>query len=135
MQVYKSLDILSNKVTKQEAQGIEHHLISEVEVEEQFDVTQFVKRADQLIKEIGARGKLPIIVGGTCYYGYNLFVRKYSNQLSEFEQLECSNSPNSDHSHLEKEFEKFAFEMTRHNTKKYLTFINSFFKHKQTIKE
>jgi len=105
---------------------------------------------------------LPIIVGGTCYYGYNLFVRK-SNQLSEFEH---PNSPNSDHSQLEKEFEnlklalkstdgqnkteqkrienklgeilekidKFAFEMTRHNTKKYSTFINSFFKNKQTIK-
>ena len=45
MQVYTELDILTNKVTTEEAQNIPHHLISEVDCEHQFNANQFVARA------------------------------------------------------------------------------------------
>ena len=63
MQVYKSLDILTNKVTKEETEGIPHHMLSMVEPTDQFDVTQFVTKCDELVENIQSRGKLPIIVG------------------------------------------------------------------------
>ena len=63
MQVYKSLDILTNKVTDEEAEGIPHHMLSIVDPEQQFDVTQFVTKCDKLVQDIYGRGKLPIIVG------------------------------------------------------------------------
>ena len=63
MQVYKSLDILTNKVTDEEAEGIPHHMLSIIDPDQQFDVTQFVTKCDKLVQEIHARGKLPIIVG------------------------------------------------------------------------
>ena len=63
MQVYKSLDILTNKVTEEETEGVPHHMLSIVNPNEQFDVTQFVTRCDKLVQEIHGRGKLPIIVG------------------------------------------------------------------------
>merc|ERR1711937_265195 len=76
MQVYTELDILTNKVTDEEAQSIPHHLISEVDIDHQFNANQFVARADELIKEIRSRGKIPILVGGTCYYAFNFLVRR-----------------------------------------------------------
>ena len=45
MQVYTELDILTNKVTTEEAQNVPHHLISEVDCEHQFNANQFVARA------------------------------------------------------------------------------------------
>lgn len=68
MQIYKGLDIGTAKVTAKEMQGIPHYLISEVDPEETYTVSVFQKRARELIEQISARGKVPIIVGGTGLY-------------------------------------------------------------------
>ncbi|GAA0368912.1 tRNA (adenosine(37)-N6)-dimethylallyltransferase MiaA [Alkalibacterium iburiense] len=68
MQVYKGLNIGTAKVTKEEASGIAHHLIDIKEPDETYSVSDFKKDASQKIKEITAKGKLPIIVGGTGLY-------------------------------------------------------------------
>lgn len=68
MQVYKGLDIGTAKVTPEEMDGIPHYLIDEVEPWDNYTVTVFQKRAKELIEEITAKGKIPIIAGGTGLY-------------------------------------------------------------------
>ena len=68
MQVYKKLDIGSAKVTKEEMQGIKHHLIDILEPYEEYNVSLFCKNCKNAISDIISRGKTPIIVGGTGLY-------------------------------------------------------------------
>ncbi len=68
MQVYKGLDIGTDKVSPEKAEGIKHYLIDIREPYEYFSVADFVKEADRAIKEIWKRGKIPIVVGGTGFY-------------------------------------------------------------------
>lgn len=67
-QVYRGLDIGSAKITRDEMDGIPHHLIDVVSPTEVFTVAEFKKLADAKITEIIARGKLPILCGGTGMY-------------------------------------------------------------------
>ncbi len=68
MQVYRYMDIGTAKITAGEMQGIRHHLIDVLLPEDAFNVTIFQKMAISAIDEIYARGKLPILVGGTGFY-------------------------------------------------------------------
>lgn len=68
MQIYKGMDIATAKPDEKEMQGIPHHLISELEPASSFSVAEYVKLAQQKIVDIAARGKLPILVGGTGLY-------------------------------------------------------------------
>lgn len=68
MQIYRKLDIGTAKVTKEEQNEIPHYLIDEVNVATSYAVSDFQKRARFLIEDISARGKVPIIVGGTGLY-------------------------------------------------------------------
>jgi len=68
MQIYKNMDIGSAKITKEEMEGIPHHLIDIVFPDEEFTVANFKDKATTLIKEINNRYKLPIIAGGTGLY-------------------------------------------------------------------
>ena len=68
MQIYRGLDVGTAKVTPQEAAGIPHHLIDICEPSQLFSVADFVDRARVLIEEIAARGRVPMIVGGTGLY-------------------------------------------------------------------
>jgi len=68
MQVYKQLDIGTAKITKEEMQGVPHHLLDIKEPTENFSVAEYQQLVRAKIEEIKARGKLPIIVGGTGLY-------------------------------------------------------------------
>ena len=68
MQVYRGMDIGTAKPTLEEQQGIAHHLIDIVEPDEEFSVTQYVALADEVIRDIHARGKVAIVSGGTGFY-------------------------------------------------------------------
>ena len=68
MQIYKGLDIATAKPTAEEMRGIPHHLISVVDMGASFSTADYVRLAKEKISEISARGKLPIIVGGTGLY-------------------------------------------------------------------
>jgi len=67
-QVYRGLDIGSGKITKKEMRGIPHHLLDVANPKQQFSAAQYQKLAEQKIKAIIRRGKLPIICGGTGFY-------------------------------------------------------------------
>lgn len=68
MQIFKGLDIGTAKITKEEMQGVPHHLIDIKEPWETFSVAEFKRLADEAIADIYDRGKMPIIVGGTGFY-------------------------------------------------------------------
>ncbi|MDP3979812.1 MAG: tRNA (adenosine(37)-N6)-dimethylallyltransferase MiaA [Chlamydiota bacterium] len=68
MQVYRSLDIGTDKPTLQERCDIPHHLIDVVDISESFNVAIFVSLAKSALEDICKRGKLPIVVGGTGLY-------------------------------------------------------------------
>ena len=73
-QVYRGLDIGTEKITKEEMRGIPHHLIDIRDPQENYSAGDFVTDATRLIEEISARGKLPILVGGTHFYFNALLV-------------------------------------------------------------
>ena len=68
MQVYKGMDIGSAKIRPDEMQGIPHHLVDVLAPQEEFHVVRFQEMAKEAMKEIYARGKVPILVGGTGFY-------------------------------------------------------------------
>ena len=68
IQVYKHLDIGSAKVTKEEMDGVNHYLIDVLEPDEEFNIYVFKKLALEAMEEIYAKGKIPIIAGGTGFY-------------------------------------------------------------------
>lgn len=68
MQVYKHMDIGSAKIKKEEMCGVSHHLIDVLEPDEEFHVVRFQEMAKQAMEEIYAKGKVPILAGGTGFY-------------------------------------------------------------------
>ena len=68
MQLYKGLDVGTAKVTPDETHGIPHHAVDLLTPDEPFSVADFVALAGRLEADISARGRLPILVGGTGLY-------------------------------------------------------------------
>ena len=68
MQIYRRMDIGTAKPTKEETQGIPHHMIDVCEPDEAFSVSRYVELADPIVRDILARGKRVIIAGGTGLY-------------------------------------------------------------------
>lgn len=68
MQIYKGLDIGTAKPSAEEQDGVLHHMIDVVSPFEDYSVARYVEDAEKVIAEIHARGRLPIIVGGTGLY-------------------------------------------------------------------
>ena len=68
MQIYKDMNIGTAKPTKEEMQGIKHYLLDFVSPDERYSVADFKRDSKKAIKEIIAKGKTPIIVGGTGLY-------------------------------------------------------------------
>jgi tRNA dimethylallyltransferase len=67
-QIYQGLDRLAAKPSAELCARVPHHLIDEVPLSQAFDVAQYLALATQRIAEIRARGRLPVIAGGTGLY-------------------------------------------------------------------
>ena len=68
MQIYKGLDVGTAKATKEEMEGVPHHLMDFLPPEETFSVADFVEAANREVQAITGRGRLPVLVGGTGLY-------------------------------------------------------------------
>lgn len=66
--VYRGFDIGTDKVPHDERRGIPHHLIDIVGPTDEYTAAQFAKDAAAVVNDIHARGKLPVLVGGTGFY-------------------------------------------------------------------
>ncbi len=68
MQIYRRMDIGTAKVSSAEAAGVPHHMVDIAEPDEAFSVSRWVDMAAEACEDILARGKVPIITGGTGLY-------------------------------------------------------------------
>ncbi|XP_036809501.1 tRNA dimethylallyltransferase isoform X2 [Oncorhynchus mykiss] len=86
MQVYRGLDIITNKVTAEERAQCSHHMISFVDpLVSSYTVVDFRNKALALIEDVYSREKLPVIVGGTNYYIESLLWRVLMDEGHENE--------------------------------------------------
>ena len=68
MQIYRGMDIGTAKPTPEEMQGVPHHMIDIADPAENYSVSRYAAQAAACVDDILARGKLPIVVGGTGLY-------------------------------------------------------------------
>eukprot|EP01025_Chloroclados_australasicus_P043811 TRINITY_DN47002_c0_g1_i1.p1 TRINITY_DN47002_c0_g1~~TRINITY_DN47002_c0_g1_i1.p1 ORF type:complete len:563 (+),score=64.20 TRINITY_DN47002_c0_g1_i1:94-1689(+) len=68
VQVYRGLNIGSDKIEEDKRQQIRHHLIDVLEPDQEFSAAQFYEMAREVTEDIIQRGKTPLIVGGTGFY-------------------------------------------------------------------
>jgi tRNA dimethylallyltransferase len=68
MQIYRGLDVGTGKPSPEERRAVPHHLVDACDPTEPFSAFEFARRAGRLAAEIRARGRLPILVGGTGLY-------------------------------------------------------------------
>ena len=66
--VFRGFDIGTDKLPVEERRGIPHHLIDIADPTEAYTAAQYAEDAAAAIRQIGARGRLPILVGGTGFY-------------------------------------------------------------------
>ena len=85
-QVYKGMDIVTAKATKDELATYRHHLIDIIEPNEDFSAAAFQEAARTTIEDLHERGKIPILVGGTGLYvqslleGYEFKAKRHSKE-------------------------------------------------------
>lgn len=72
--VYRGIDIGTDKVPVNEQRGIRHHLVDFVEPTDVFSAARYAEDAASAAREVVARGRLPILVGGTGFY-YRALIR------------------------------------------------------------
>ena len=66
--VYRGFDIGTDKVPAAQQRGIPHHMVDVVDPTEEYSAARYAREAARAIRDITARGKLPILVGGTGFY-------------------------------------------------------------------
>ncbi|KAM7257603.1 hypothetical protein ACFE04_013344 [Oxalis oulophora] len=79
IQVYKGLDICTNKITEEESRGVPHHLLGFLEPDSNFTSQDFTHHASLALESVVARDKLPIIAGGS-----NSYIDALVNHCPEF---------------------------------------------------
>lgn len=68
MQIYRGMDIGTAKPTKEEMAGVPHHMLDVADPRENYSVAMYQQQAEQVMAEIFARGRTPLLVGGTGFY-------------------------------------------------------------------
>ena len=76
LQMYEGLPIATNKLSLLERKDIPHHLLGCISLQDKpWVVSKFISEADKTIEDVRARGRLPILAGGTHYYLQSLLLR------------------------------------------------------------
>ena len=80
MQIYRGMDIGTAKASEAERTLVPHHMIDVADPAENWSLAEFAEKAHEAIADIAARGKLPVLCGGTGLYLDNIL---FDTQLSE----------------------------------------------------
>lgn len=114
-QIYKDMNIGTNKIKNIEMEGVKHHLIDFVDPRDEFSVQDFSNKTKKLIRQINNNGKIPIITGGTGFYIDSiLFQMNYGKTpkndgiRKKYEQIKDEKGEKYLHSILEKVDKKTA---------------------------
>lgn len=125
MQVYRNMDIGSAKIRPKEMQGVPHHLVDILSPQEEFHIVLFQKLAKNAMEEIYAKGRIPILVGGTGFYIQAVTrdidftqARQDDNCRKELEALAARKGNKYLHEQLEKVDPKSAREIHANNVKR-----------------
>lgn len=142
MQVYRTMDIGSAKITLEEMDGVPHHLVDVLEPEEEFNVVRFQQMAKDAMEGIYKRGRIPVIVGGTGFYIqavlYDIdFTESDGNPAyrRELEQAAAEKGPEYLHEQLEKIDPRSAEEIHANNVKKVIRALEFYHQTGQKISE
>ncbi|MCR4923591.1 MAG: tRNA (adenosine(37)-N6)-dimethylallyltransferase MiaA [Lachnospiraceae bacterium] len=142
MQVYRSMDIGSAKVKKEEMRKVRHHLIDILDPKEEFNVYLFKKLAGEAVEGIYERGNIPIIAGGTGFYIQALLYDvdfeenkgddSYRKELSE---LALSKGPAFLHKLLKEVDPDYANEVHENNVKRVIRALEFYRESGQMLSE
>jgi len=134
MQVYKYMDIGTAKIEKEEMQGVKHYLIDVLSPEEDFNIVKFQTLAKEAMEDIYAKGKIPIIVGGTGFYiqslVYDIDFKENDGDKTLRDSLEAeANSVGADalHEKLKAIDPKSADEIHPNNVKKVIRALEFYY--------
>ncbi|KAI3420520.1 uncharacterized protein J3R85_012736 [Psidium guajava] len=107
MQVYRGLDVLTNKVPLDQQQGVAHHLLGTVSPSVEFTAKAFRDSAVTLIDEILSRNNLPVIVGGTNYY-IQALVSPFllDDSMDHMDDCHLDETPGDEHDDCEVDFNR-----------------------------
>ena len=103
MQIYKEMNIGTAKLAEKEMNGIEHHIIDFLDLNESFSSAQYKEIADKKISEIYKKGKLPIMCGGTGLY--------INSVINNYNYVDMKEDP---------EYRKFLIELCEKYGKEYI---------------
>ena len=141
MQLYKYMDIGSAKPTPDELAQVQHYLVDEIDPRDNFSVVEYQKRAKEAISEIHAKGKIPVISGGTGLYLNSLLYEMdfgappadetYRKELEEFA---AEFGPEALHSRLAEKDPAAADRIHPNNIKKVIRAIEAVEKGGEGIK-
>jgi adenylate isopentenyltransferase (cytokinin synthase) len=93
IQVYKGLDITTNKIPFHQRNNVPHHLLGDVDSSHgEFSPSDFRRYAGDIISDITSRRKLPIIVGGSNSFIHALLVERFDSELNVFEDESSTTS-------------------------------------------
>ena len=136
------MDIGSAKVTKEEMDGVKHYLIDVLDPTDEFNIYVFKKMATEAMEEIYAKGKVPIIAGGTGFYIQSILYdiefaeeegdRTYRHQLEEKASLE---GVSVIHKLLEEVDPKSASQIHENNLKRVIRALEYYHETGQPISE
>ena len=125
MQVYRYMDIGSAKVTKEEMQGVPHHLVDVLDPKEECNVVRFQQMAKEAMEGIYARGRIPVITGGTGFYIQALLrdidfteTAEDAGYRAALEQLVKEEGPEALHVRLQQADPEAAEQIHAHNVKR-----------------
>ncbi|KAG2674491.1 hypothetical protein I3760_13G138800 [Carya illinoinensis] len=96
MQVYRGLDVLTNKVSLNEQNGVPHHLLGAISPNVEFTAKDFRDSAIPLIDDVLSRSCIPVIVGGTNYYIQALVSPFLLDDSSEDMDESCTRGPSGE---------------------------------------
>ena len=142
MQVYKGMDIGSAKIRKEEMQGVTHYLVDVLEPEDEFHIVKFQEMAKAAMKKIYAKGKIPILVGGTGFYiqavARDIDFTQAEQETSYREELErLAKEKGADYLHeeLRKVDPKSAQNIHANNVKRVIRALEFYHQNKTPISE
>lgn len=124
MQIYKYMDIGSAKVTKEEMDGVVHHMIDVIDPDTPFSVAEYKEMANKCIQDILSRNKLPILVGGTGLYINSItcnmnFTEAESDEEYREELETLANEYGNEYIHnMLKDIDPISFKEIHHNNRK-----------------
>ena len=141
MQVYKGMDIGSAKVTKEEMDGVTHHLVDILSPFDEFHVAKFQELAKAAMEEIYEHGHIPILVGGTGFYIQALlydvdFTEEVDHSYrDELAALAADKGPEFLHDMLQKVDTKSADIIHANNVKRVIRALEYYHLHQRPLSE